>query len=254
MGEIARGGSARGEVVLSRSDRDGLELRVNGVLVMSSAETSTEDLLAMRVLESLTAVDASAGGPPGAGLTVVVGGLGLGVTLARLLTSTAVVDVLVVEIEPDLVEWHHDGTVPPPEAAGPRSVLADPRVRVEVGDVRDCVSRLTAHSVDAVVLDVDNGPGSLVYDANSAVYEGSFLGRCAEALRPAGVLAVWSADEAPELMDAMQKAFDRVETVSVPVTLGRRETSYHLVVGHAPVGSDDAWPAQRHSGHRRSRG
>jgi spermidine synthase len=177
-------------------------------------------------------VDPSTGRPPRARLRVVVAGLGLGVTLARLLASTAVEHVLVVEIEPDLVAWHLDGTVPPPDAAGGLSVLADPRVRVEVGDVRDCLSRLAAHSVDAVVLDVDNGPGLLVYDTNSAVYEEPFLERCAEALRPGGVLAVWSADEAPELMRAMQKALDRVETISVPVTLGRRETSYHLLLGH----------------------
>jgi hypothetical protein len=46
MSEIARGRSSGGDLVLSRSDDGALELRVNGVLVMSSAETSTEDLLA----------------------------------------------------------------------------------------------------------------------------------------------------------------------------------------------------------------
>jgi spermidine synthase len=217
--------------VLSRGNDGGVELRVNGVLVMTSAETSSEELLARRVLESLAAAAPSVGGQPPR-LRVVVGGLGLGVTLARLLTSTVVEDVLVAEIEPDLVAWHLDGTVPPPDAAATTSVLADPRVRVQVGDVRDIVSRLRAHSVDAIVLDVDNGPGLLVYDANSAVYEEPFLQRCAEALRQAGVLAVWSADEAPDLARAMRRCFGRVEELAVPVTLGRRQTDFHLMLGH----------------------
>jgi spermidine synthase len=229
--EVAREVSARGELVLSRDHDGGLELRVNGVLVMSSTETSSEDLLASRVLEALTDMPPSVTGPPPR-LRVVVGGLGLGVTLAGLLASTAVEAVLVAEIEPDLVAWHLDGTVPPPDAAAATSVLTDPRVSVEVGDIRDVVSRLPAQSVDAIVLDVDNGPGLLVYDANSAVYEEPFLGRCAAALRPSGVIAVWSADEASALVRAMRRCFDRVEELAVPVTLGRRQTDYHLLLGH----------------------
>jgi spermidine synthase len=216
---------------LLRDHDGGLELRVNGVLVMTSTETSSEDLLAARVLETLAVIPPSVTGSP-TRLRVVVGGLGLGVTLARLLTSPAVGDVLVAEIEPDLVAWHLDGTVPPPDAASETGVLADPRVRVVVGDVRAVVSRLPAQSVDAIVLDVDNGPGLLVYDANSAVYEEPFLGRCAEALRPAGVLAVWSADEAPDLVRAMRRCFARVGQLAVPVILGRRQTDYHLLLGH----------------------
>jgi spermidine synthase len=215
---------------LSRDHDGGLELRVNGVLVMSSTETSSEDLLASRVLEALTAMPRFVTGSPSR-LRVVVGGLGLGVTLARLLASTAVEDVLLVEIEPALVAWHLDGIVPPPDGAATTSVLTDPRVRVEVDDIRDVVSRLAAKSVDAIVLDVDNGPGLLVYDANSAVYQEP-LGQCAAALRPSGVLAVWSADEAPALVLAMRRCFDRVEEIAVPVTLGRRQSDYHLLLGH----------------------
>jgi spermidine synthase len=64
------------------------------------------------------------------------------------------------------------------------------------------------------------------------VYEAPFLRRCAEALRPAGVVAVWSADEAPEVMCAMRGCFDTVEDLAVPVTLGRRQTHYHLLLGY----------------------
>jgi spermidine synthase len=229
MHEVARGQSSGGELVLSRSDGGTLELRVNGVLVMSSAETSTEDLLARRVLELLT--------PPGdppirPGLSIIVGGLGLGVTLARLLRSAAVSRVLLAEIEPELVTWHRSGVVPNPDGDRSASLLADPRVQVEVDDVRAVVARLSARSVDAIILDVDNGPGFLVYDTNVDVYGERFLVRCAESLRAGGVLAVWSADAAPALLDAMGRAFGRVDEEVVPVRLGRRLTTYHVFVGH----------------------
>ncbi len=228
MSEIARGRSSGGDLVLSRSDDGALELRVNGVLVMSSAETSTEDLLARRVLESLAARE---DGTERARLSIVVGGLGLGVTVARLLTSAAVGRVLLAEIEPELVAWHRDGVVPSPDGDRSAAVLSDPRVTVEVDDVRAVVSRLPAESVDAIVLDVDNGPGFLVYDANAGVYEERFLRRCASTLRPGGVLAVWSAEASPDLLAAMGRALETVDEVAVPVRLGRRETAYHIFLG-----------------------
>jgi spermidine synthase len=231
MAVVARRSSARGEVVLSRSDGGAIELRVNGVLVMSSAETSTEDLLATRVLERLDPPTPPLRGCLRRPLSIVVGGLGLGVTVAGFLRSGLVADVLVAEIEPGLVAWHLDGTVPPPRGDAAGSVLADPRVRVEVGDILDVVSTLDANSVDAVVLDVDNGPGFLVYEANGAVYEQPFLKRCADALTPTGVAAVWSADTSQSLLTAMRGVFDRVEDCSVPVVLGSRQTTYHLFIG-----------------------
>jgi spermidine synthase len=229
MHEMARGRSSGGELVLSGSDDGTLELRVNGVLVMSSAETSTEDLLARRVLELLTA---PGGLPIQSGLSIVVGGLGLGVTLARLLRSEAVSRVLVAEIEPELVAWHRDGVVPHPDGSRSAGLLADPRVQVEVDDVRAVVARLSARSVDAIILDVDNGPGFLVYDANADVYGERFLLRCADSLSAGGIIAVWSAEASSALLGALGRAFERVDEEVVPVRLGRRLTTYHVFVGH----------------------
>src|SRR4051812_4530482 len=95
---IARAESSRGEVVLRRRERDGaLELRVNGVFVMDDQETSTE-----RALASL-ALDAATGNGPQnrdrhRALRVLVGGLGLGYTLAAFLESPDVASILVAEI------------------------------------------------------------------------------------------------------------------------------------------------------------
>jgi spermidine synthase len=232
MRTVAHARSERGEVHLCQREDGTLELRVNGVFVMDSTETRTERLLA----------DVSLSALPEAGATVLVAGLGLGFTLAAVLDNPAIGEAHVVEIEPDLVQWHRTGAIPPPSVYGPGgaaqdqadrpSILADPRVRVEVADVREAVTRLPVGEVDAILLDVDNGPGHLVYDGNAAVYEASFLQACASVLRPAGVVAVWSASPSRHLLAAMGAVFARVEESAVPVRLGQRPTTYHVFVGH----------------------
>lgn len=223
MSELARHASERGEVVLLRRERDeAVELRVNGVFVMDDVETSSEQLLARATLAALAA-------PAGRAVDVLVGGLGLGFTLAAVLEDARVGRVVVAEIEPSLVRWHRDGTLDA-ELAVP-SPVADSRVRIAMGDVREVVASIPAGSIDLILLDVDNGPGYLVHDANSAVYGEEFLQICRSRCRPRGLTAVWSAAPAPALADAMQRVFGSVDERAVPVTLGRRETTYHLYLG-----------------------
>ncbi len=213
---VARAATERGEVVLRRRDDDGaLELRVNGVFVMDTVETQTERLLARTTLDALPEA------APEQGLTVLVGGLGLGFTLAEVLRDERVTDVIVAEIEEDLVRWHRDGLI-----AG--SPIADSRVRAVVADVRDVVRELPPASLDMLLLDVDNGPAFLVYDTNAAVYREEFLRRCYDATRPGGITAVWSADTSDELSATLAAVFGDCDEQKIPVTLGRRETSYHL--------------------------
>lgn len=226
--EVARAVSGRGEVVLVRRQRDGaLELRVNGVFVMDTVETATERLLARTTLSRLHAPQRK---PPRGGSThplhVVIGGLGLGFTLDEVLRDAAVTDVVVVEIEAAIVDWHRDGLIPPTSGA-----FADPRVRAVVGDVIEVMETVAPASVDAVLLDVDNGPGFLVYDANAAVYRAPFLRACQRAIKPGGVTAVWSSSPSAKLSTVMAAVFADVEELAVPVLLGARETTYHLFLG-----------------------
>jgi spermidine synthase len=199
-------------LVLRRRDDGALELRVNGVFVMDDRETSSEELLASAALASVRRPD-----------RVLVGGLGLGYTVRALLADPRLGAVIVAEIEPDLVAWMRSGLVP--------SVLDDPRVSVEVGDVRAVVAASPDASLDAILLDVDNGPDFLVYNENSAIYSSSFLTVCRSKLRAGGVLTVWSSSASSALESAVSAAFGSCEVKPVPVTLQGRDETYYVYQG-----------------------
>jgi spermidine synthase len=121
---------------------------------------------------------------------VVVGGLGMGFTLRATLDALPpAATVLVVELLPAVIEWNRGPLAP---LAG--DLLQDRRVRVEVNDVG---FTLRAHRdrFDAVLLDVDNGPAPFSTAANAGLYDNSGVAAAYAALRPGGVLAVWSAWE-----------------------------------------------------------
>ncbi|ADB34606.1 conserved hypothetical protein [Kribbella flavida DSM 17836] len=217
MSEVARAVSERGELVLRRREVDGaLELRANGVFVMDDRETSSEELLANAALS---------GNPD----RVLVGGLGLGYTVRALLADVRVGEVVVAEIEPALVQWMRDGLLP--------SVLDDPRVTVAVGDVREVVTGQADASYDGILLDVDNGPDFLVYDANSVIYRTGFLQVCRDKLRAGGVLTVWSSSASPELEGAIGNVFGGCVVSPVPVELQGRDETYYVYQGTAQSGS-----------------
>jgi spermidine synthase len=217
---VARAESPRGEIVLrERRERDAgpnapavLELRVNGVFVMDTLETSSEKGLATAALKQ---VDRPR--------NVVVGGLGLGFTMHELLADKRVERLVVVEIEDALVQWMRDGTVP----HGP-SYLADERVTVITADIRVAMAEATPAAYDLILLDVDNGPGFLVYEDNEAIYQGEFLGQVRDALRPGGALVIWSAAESPRLQAEMQDVFGNVVPIPFDVSLQSRDEHYWI--------------------------
>jgi len=219
MDEVARSESERGELVLRRREDGTLELRANGVFVMDTVETSTERALATRAL-ALHHAPAS----------VLIGGLGLGFTLAAVLEDARVTEVTTVEIEPALVDWLRAGVVP----HGP-ALLTDPRVRMQTEDVAVALRQAPPSAYDLVLLDVDNGPGYLVHDANAGLYQAPALTEALRATRPGGMVVVWSAAEAPELEATMERVFGRwrTEAVSYAVDLQGRDETYWLYVGHA---------------------
>lgn len=126
--------------------------------------------------------------PHGTNSRVLIGGLGMGFTLAaalQMLGSNA--EILVAELVAEVVEWNR--TLIGAPAGHP---LADPRSSVYVGDVADLI-RDPAAGFDAILLDVDNGPEALVRKENDWLYSADGLRAARRALRGGGVLAVWSA-------------------------------------------------------------
>lgn len=209
---MARTTSSRGELVLQRRGDGALELRVNGVFVMDTAHTKSEQALARAVLEA---------GP--APRRVLVGGLGLGFTVATLLADPRVEQVLVAEIEPVVVAWLRDGTVP----HGP-ALLGDDRVDVRIGDVRDVLADCGRESLDAVLLDVDNGPDHLVHAGNASLYREPFLTSCLDRLRPGGLLGIWSSTRSAPLERALTSAAGGYTVRAHGVDLAGRAEEYAL--------------------------
>ncbi len=216
--ELARAQSERGELVLRERRGDNgpgvLELRANGVFVMDSLETSTEQALATAALALVERPRA-----------VVVGGLGLGFTMHEVLRDSRVERCAVVEIEEALVGWMRDGTIP----HGP-ALLADERVTVVVADVAVALAEARPASYDLLLLDVDNGPGYLVHEENAALYRAPFLATARAALRPGGVLVFWSANPAPDLEGALRAVFGNAEARPYDVLLQDRDEQYWLYV------------------------
>ncbi len=200
---------------LRRRADGSVELRVNGVFVMDDVETSSERELAQDVLAH-------------GAREILVGGLGLGFTARELLESSAVDRLIVAEIHGEIADWMRAGTI------GGADLLSDDRLDLTIGDVRDIVERQPRGSLDAILLDVDNGPDFLVYDANAAVYQSGFIGTCAERLRTGGVLSLWSQDDSPPLRAALAEHFDRVVADCHPVRLQGRDEQYWIVRGSGP--------------------
>ena len=148
---------------------------------------------------------------------ILIGGLGMGFTLrAALADLSASARVTVAELVPAVVAWArgpmahlHDGS------------LSDPRVTLREGDVADTI-RAAPAAYDAILLDVDNGPGGLNRDANNGLYSAKGLAEARHALKPAGVLAVWSAGPDAGFTRRLQSAGYRTEEHQVRATGGRR--------------------------------
>ncbi|PTE08815.1 hypothetical protein [Mesorhizobium helmanticense] len=118
---------------------------------------------------------------------ILIGGLGMGFTLRAALAELGTdASVTVAELVPAVVAWARG---PMTEVFG--GCLDDPRVSIREVDVGQLI-RSEKSTWDAILLDVDNGPEGIVYKANDALYSAAGLGAARAALKPGGVLAVWS--------------------------------------------------------------
>ncbi|MGH6694611.1 spermidine synthase [Sphingopyxis sp.] len=169
--------------------------------LMSSRMSGSEEALATMTCDRLRSPKAA---------SLLIGGYGMGFTLrAALATLGPDAKIVVAELVPGIIEW----------ARGPMVELAagcldDPRVELVLGDVSKAIGAATRR-YDAILLDVDNGPDALTRDANDGLYSPAGLAMAKAALRPGGILAIWSAAPDARFTRRLTVAGFQVEEVGV---------------------------------------
>ncbi|GAA0499413.1 spermidine synthase [Streptomyces sp. NPDC046215] len=206
---VERRDGPHGEVVLRRRGAV-LEIIANGCFLMDTSDGRSERLL---VDAALAALPAGRRDP-----AVLIGGLGVGFSLARAAEQPRWGRITVVERERAVIDWHRTG----PLAAVSRAALADPRTEVVHADLVALVRTPPPGAVfDALCLDIDNGPGWTVTEDNGGLYSPAGLAACRELLAPGGVLAVWSARPSEDFDTALRNAgFEGVRTEEIAVARG----------------------------------
>ncbi len=185
--QIPGGGELR---LLRRGTEFSIKLGQNEL--MNSRLSGSEEALATLVCERLQGSKKP---------RLLIGGLGMGFTLRAALSKLAAdARVVVAELVPEVVAWARG---PMAEVFG--DCLNDPRVSIHEKDV-GLLIRAERSAYDAILLDVDNGPEGLSREANDALYNASGLAVAHAALRPGGVLAVWSSGPDPRFTQRLMKA------------------------------------------------
>jgi spermidine synthase len=190
----------------------------NGRTLMSSRMQGSEQALATFGCRHARTLD---------GPRVLVGGLGMGFTLrAALDTLPREAIVVVAELIAAVVEWNRGPLAPLAEYP-----LRDKRVRLQVIDVAEILGAAAAQ-FDAVLLDVDNGPAALAASDNARLYDNGGLATAYGALKPGGVLAVWSAREDRKFEQRLRYAGFNVVVESVRGRLKKGGPRHVIFLGH----------------------
>jgi spermidine synthase len=176
------------EMVLARRDEE-FVVRYDGKVLMSSRQHGSEDALASLALDRVQQRR-----------SVLVGGLGLGFTVRAALDRLPVdAKVVVAELTPALLDWNRRLVG---KLAG--RPLDDPRTHVHIGDAVQRI-REAKGVYDAILLDIDNGPSSMVHESNHRLYGPGGIALCRDALTDGGCLAVWSAHHDERYLERLQR-------------------------------------------------
>ena len=188
--------------------------------LMNSRLSGSEEALARLACARLGARAAPA---------VLIGGLGMGVTLRAALAALGPqATVTVAELMPAVIAWARGAM-----AEVFAGCLEDPRINVRETDVGALI-RATRAAYDAILLDVDNGPEGLTRQGNDALYSLAGLRTAYAALRPGGVLAVWSQGPDPRFTERLGRAGFAAEEVKVRADRGRRGSRHTIWLAARP--------------------
>lgn len=193
---------------LSPDGEDIWEIKLDDGYLMSSQFVAGEIALSELALDALDGDD----------FDVVVGGLGLGYTAKAALEDPRVERLTVIELIPEVIEWHRAHKLPLGEA-----VADDPRSTLQQGDffaMAGTASGLAPHDpdrrFDAILVDIDHSTMHLIDEASASFYQAPALAAINQQLNPGGIFALWSSDDKdPSFADAMRSVFSdvRVERV-----------------------------------------
>lgn len=196
------------ELTLSQCNDD-FAIRVSGLTgdLMNSRRHHSEDALAEFACTRLGAIENA---------QILVGGLGMGFTLAAVLKTVGVsAEVTVAELVPAVVEWNRDLLG---RCAG--RPIEDSRTRVHLGDVADLLKQ-RADKFDAILLDIDNGPEPMTHSDNEWLYSPAGLKRIYEKLRPEGIVTIWSARADQAFTNRLKKTGFNVQLRTVRARPGK---------------------------------
>lgn len=186
-----------GKLVLQEHDGQHY-LKVNGVPLMSTRASSSEQQMAEVACANMPQKP-----------RVLIGGLGFGFTLRRVLElcpDDAIVDV--AELLPEIVQWNREFL-----SGVNGGLLDDPRVRLHVCDVGEVIKGAGNDRYHAILLDVDNSPDPLVQHGNAELYNKAGIALAKAALHPKGRVVYWSANQDNAFARTLQKAFRNVECI-----------------------------------------
>ena len=212
--KLAKGHAPDGEVLELRRRGHEYLIYAGGYDLMSSEDDASSIALSVHGCAHLDTKSTS---------KVLVGGLGMGYTLRaalNLVSTTSIVEV--AELVSVVVDWNRKWLG---ELAG--NPLGDARTKLLVGDVRAPI-RSAKNKYDAILLDVDNGPEALAHKHNNGLYGKRGIDEAFVALRPGGVLAVWSFDDDASFTRRLEKRGFAVQTHKVSASKKGRGR-YHQV-------------------------
>ena len=199
-----------GEMLLYQHGRD-FSIKINGQDLMLSRQHESELELARLGCAHLAGRKAP---------SVLIGGLGMGYTLRQALDMLSPhAQVVVGELLSAVVEWNREFLG---ELNG--RPLEDERVELKTGDIVELISR-SMNRFDAILLDVDNGPGVMTDSGNRRLYGQDGIQACRRALRKQGCLAVWSAEPSKKFEQLMMSCSFHVRRFRVSAYKGSKSQS-----------------------------
>lgn len=181
--ELDYGSSALGELILRRRRPVSMpetwvyEVKLGGHFLMSSLVRDSEEALADLALARLD----------GEAWKVIVGGLGLGYTAAAALRDDRVQHLEVFEFLPEVIAWHERGLVPMGTA-----LVDDERCQLVECDCFQRVRNPQGSPVDAILIDIDDGPEEVLSSSHESFYSVEGLGETRRGIRDGGVFGLWT--------------------------------------------------------------